>query len=101
MCPRNKVQGYHWEISENLALMVEKVKHIYREHNQVADHWSDIGAQGRRKIDFYRKDAPTTWKAIRGFWDGMFKADGRSGCGIVIKGVDRANWVAISKIAVH
>ena len=51
------------------------VKHIYREHNEEADHWADIGAQGRRKFDIYRKD---------GFWDGSFKDDGRSGCGIVI-----------------
>ena len=29
-----------------------------------------------------------------------FKDNGRSGCGIVIKGVDRETWVTISKIAV-
>ena len=74
------------------------VKHIYRKHNQEADRWAGIGAQGRRKIG--RKDVPTTWKAIRGFWDGSFKDDGRSGCGIVIKGVDRQKWVTICKIAV-
>ena len=34
------------------------VKHSYREHNQEADHWADIGAQGRRKIDIYGKDEP-------------------------------------------
>ena len=76
------------------------VKHIYREHNQEADHWADIGAQGRSKIDIFWKDAPTTRKAIRGFWDGSFKDDGRSGCGIVIKGADREKWVTTSKIAV-
>ena len=76
------------------------MKHVYRDHNQEADHWADIGAQGRRKIDAYGKDAPTTWKAIRSFWDGSFKDDGKSGCGIGIKGVDREKWVTISKIAV-
>ena len=75
------------------------VKHI-REHNQEADHCVDNGAQGRSKLDIYKKDAPTTWKAMRGFWDGSFKVDGRSGCGIVIQGVDREKWVTISKIAV-
>ena len=40
------------------------------------------------------------WKAITGFWDGSFKDNGRSGCGIVIKGVDREKWVTIGKIAV-
>ena len=75
-------------------------KHTYREHSQEADHGANIGAQGRRKFDICRKDVPTTLKAIRGFWDGSFKDDGRSGCGIVIKGVDREKWVTINKIAV-
>ena len=43
-------------------------KLVYREDKQEADHWANIGAQGRSKIDVYRKDDPTTWKAIRGFW---------------------------------
>ena len=34
------------------------VKHIHREPNQEAEHWSGIGAQGRRKIDIYGKDVP-------------------------------------------
>ena len=62
------------------------VQHVCREHNQEADHWDDIGAQGRRKIDIYRKNDTTTWEAIRGFCDGSFKDDGKSGCGIVTKG---------------
>ena len=32
--------------------------------------------------------------------DGSFKDDGKGGCGIVIKGVDRQKWVTISRIAV-
>ena len=76
------------------------MKHIYKEHNQETDRWADIGAQGRRQFDIVRKDAPATWKAIRDFRDGSFKDDGRSGCGIVIKEVDREKWVTISKIAV-
>ena len=31
---------------------------------------------------------------------GSIKEDGRSGCGIVIKGVDRQKWVTSSNIAV-
>ena len=31
------------------------VKHIYREHNQEADHWAHIGAQGRRKLIHFGK----------------------------------------------
>ena len=39
-------------------------------------------------------------KAIRGLWDGGAKANGRCGCGVIIKGADRDTWVTISKIAV-
>ena len=40
------------------------------------------------------------WKAVRGLWDGSSKILCRSGCGVVIKGVDRNRWITISKIAV-
>ena len=33
-------------------------------------------------------------------WDGSSKDSGKSACGVVIKGVDRDNWVTISRIAV-
>ena len=36
------------------------------------------------------------WKEVRGFWDVSTKTDGRSGCGIVIKGVDWDMWITIS-----
>ena len=45
---------------QNIVLMVEKedcvskidvyVKHIFREHNQEADYWANLGAEGQRKI---------------------------------------------------
>ena len=34
------------------------------------------------------------------FWDGSKKTDGRSGCGVVIKGVDRNKCITVSKITV-
>ena len=37
---------------------------------------------------------------LKGFWDGSSKINGRSCCGVVIKGVDRNKWITISKIAV-
>ena len=76
------------------------VKHVYREQNQEANHWADTGAQGRRKLDIFWKNVPTTWKAIRGFWNGSFKDNNKSDFKIVIKGVDRQKLVTISKIAV-
>ena len=73
------------------------VKHIFREHKQEADRWADIGAQGRRIIDIYRKDASTTLKYVVSGMEAS-KDDGSSGCGIVIKEVEKL--VTISKIAV-
>ena len=37
---------------------------------------------------------------MKGFWDGSSKDNGKSGCGVVIKGADRDKWVTISKVAV-
>ena len=37
---------------------------------------------------------------MKGCWEDSFKDNGQSGCGVVIKGVDRERWVTISKIAV-
>ena len=76
------------------------VKHVNREHNQEADHWANIAAQGQRKIVSDRCDSSETWKAVKGYWDGSFNDNGKSGCGVVIKGVDRGRWVTISRIAV-
>ena len=76
------------------------VNHVHKEHNQEADLWANIGAQGQRKMIVDRSNHTETWKAVTGFWDGRFKDNGKSGCGVVIKGVDRVNWVTINKIAV-
>ena len=37
---------------------------------------------------------------MKGFWHGSSKNNGRKGCGVVIKGVGRDKWIALSKIAV-
>ena len=37
---------------------------------------------------------------MKGYWDGSFKDNGRSGCGVVIKGFNRERWVTITKIAI-
>ena len=63
----------------------DNVKHIFREHNE-ADHWANVGAEGQRKVVVDRKSNAATWKAVKGFWDGSCKDDGKSGCGVAIKG---------------
>ena len=36
---------------------------------------------------------------VRFFWDGSSKINGRSGCGVAIKGIDRDKWITVSNIA--
>ena len=72
-----------------VGLIDDYGKHIFREHNQEAN----ITTEGGRNTE--------EWKAVSGYWDGSKKTDGRSGCGVVTKGIDRDMWITISKIAVH
>ena len=37
---------------------------------------------------------------MEGFWDGSSTNNGKTGCVIVMKGVDRDKWFTISRIAV-
>ena len=59
--------------------------------NQEADQSANLGADGIHKITVAKKKgSDARWK----------KADGTSGCGIAIKGVDRDKWITINKIVV-
>ena len=77
------------------------MNHVHREHNQEADHWANVATHGNRKIVIDRREMPPR-PGRRCVASGMeaSKDSGRSGCGIVIKGVDREKWVTISTIAV-
>ena len=55
-------------------------KHIFREHNQEADHLAHLGTEGKMKITIEGVKNTEKWKAVRGYWDGSKKIDGRSGC---------------------
>ena len=55
------------------------VKHIFREHTQEADHWAIVGAERQRIVVIDRKGNAETWKAVKGFWDGSCKENGKSG----------------------
>ena len=72
---------------------------MFREHNLEADHWANLGAEGQRTVIVDRSGNTETGKAVKGFWDGLSKDNGKSGRGVVIKGVDRNTWVPISRIA--
>ena len=68
------------EVAHPEGLIDENVKHIFREH-----HLANLGAERQRKITVEKGDNTENWKAVRGFWDGSKKTDGKSGCGVVIK----------------
>ena len=77
------------------------VKHIFRERNQEADYWSNLGGEvGHRNIIVDRCNTTETWKAVKGFRDGSAKDNGNSGCGVLIKVINKDRWVAIGRVAV-
>ena len=65
--------------------MDDDVKHIFREHNQEADHLANLGTEEQKHITVEGVKSTEAWKAIPGNWDGSKKEDGRGGCGIVIQ----------------
>ena len=94
---------YSWwkrKIAYPVVQIDDNVKHIFREHNQEAEHLENLGAEGQRKITIEKGDSTENWKTVRGFWDGSTKTDVRSGCGVVIKGVDKDKWITISRMSV-
>ena len=75
------------------------MSHVFRQHNKEADHWANVEASGKKEIVVDKGSNVEKWKTVQGFCDGSCKENGRSGCGVVILGVDREKWVTISKIA--
>ena len=71
------------------------MKHIFREHNQEADHLANLGADGQWKITTDGVKNTEGWKAVRGYLDGDKKDNGHSG--VVITAVDKERWITISK----
>ena len=85
---------YSWwerKVAFPITQIDDKVKHIFRERSQEADHEANLGADGQRKITVDKGN--NTQKL-----DGSKRTDGRCGCGVVIKGVDGDK--SMSKIAV-
>ena len=94
---------HHWwdkKLASPISEVDSHVEHVFREHNREADHRANVGTDGKREITVDKGSNPEKWKAVKGFWDGSCKENGRSGCGVVVKGVDRGKWVTISQIAV-
>ena len=71
-----------------VAQIDDFVKHIFREHNQEADHLANLGTSGQRKITIDGVKNTEGWKAVRASRTTAEKDNGQSGCGVVIKEVD-------------
>ena len=82
-----------------LSQIDEYVKHIFGEHKQVITGRTWV-QKDREQLLWTKGNNTEKWKAVRGFWDGSSKRDGKSGCGVVIKGADRNKLITISKIRV-
>ena len=87
--PRNNVQRDNWKqrflhswwkrgAATPISNIDNFVKHVYREHHQEADHWADIGPQGRRKIDIYRNPEPQHGNRYVASWMEVSKPMGRA-----------------------
>ena len=93
----------HQWCEQNLArpedLIESYVSHVFRAQER-SDHWAHVRAGGKKEIMVDKGSHEEKWKTVKGFWDGSCKEDGRSGCGVVLKGVDKDKRVKISKITV-
>ena len=69
------------KVAHLVGMFADYAKHIFREHNQEADHLANLETEGQRKVTSESGGNTEEWKAVRGCWDGCQKEDGRSGCG--------------------
>ena len=56
------------EIANRTSKVDDYVKHVFREHNQEADHWANVGGE-KTVVD--KGNNTERWKAVQGFWDGQ------------------------------
>ena len=56
----------HWKrkIANPISKTDDFVKHVFREHNQEAGHWADVGSEGQRKIVIDARGNSESWKAV-------------------------------------
>ena len=62
------------KIANPISKIDDCVKHTFREHNQEAFHWANLGGQrDRGKIIIDRSNNNETWKAEKSLWDGRLQ----------------------------
>ena len=65
------------KIANPMSKIDDFVKHVFQEHNQEADLWTNSGAEGQRKIVVDKCNTSETWNAVKGCWDESFKDSGQ------------------------
>ena len=50
-----------------VAQIDDYVKHIFREHNQEADHLANLGTEGQKEVTIEGVKNTEDWKAVRGY----------------------------------
>ena len=81
------------------TIIGDYVEHHCREHKREADHMANSGAERLTKVNVQGVKTTVAWKAVRGYWGGSKKESGSSGCGVVIRAVDRERWITVSNIS--
>ena len=97
---RDKIGGiqktsHSWwkrSVAQPVRIIEDCVKHVFKEHNQEADHLANQGAEGKSKKTIEGVKNTETWKVVRGYCDSSEREDGSSGCKIFINAVDSGNF---------
>ena len=77
----NSKKNSHWkrEVANPISKIDDFVTHVFREHNQEAGHWADVGGEEQRKNVIDTRDNSESRKAVEGFLDGTSEDNGKSG----------------------
>ena len=78
----------------------ENLKHNCREHKQETDRFADLRAEGKPSATVKTLKNREDWKAVRGYWDGSAKGEGRSRFGVVLHAVARYGWITTCTLSI-
>ena len=84
------------KIANPISKIDDDVRYIFREHNQEADHWANVGVKGEKKLLLTEVIIQRHGRQSKDF--GIAVA--RSGCGAVSKGCAREERVTTTENAV-
>ena len=64
---QNALEPKWWKIkvAHPVGQVDDYVKHVFREHNQEADHLANLGAEDQGKVSVETQDDTENWKGVR------------------------------------